>query len=68
MDECLDDLSPRERDVLALIALGESNKEIAAALAIRPSTVKNYVESIFSKLGVHTRTAAAAIWFKSQAR
>lgn len=66
MDECLDDLSPRERDVLALIATGESNKEIAAGLAIRPWTVKNYVEAIFSKLGVHTRTAAAAIWFKGR--
>ena len=52
--------------MLALIATGESNKEIAAGLAIRPWTVKNYVEAIFSKLGVHTRTAAAAIWFKGR--
>jgi len=52
-------LTPRERDVLALIAQGESNKRIAAALNLSIGTVKGYVSAIFEKLGVEDRTQAA---------
>jgi DNA-binding NarL/FixJ family response regulator len=52
-------LSPRERDVLRLIALGQSNKEIAAALDLTVSTVKTHVEHVIGKLGVSDRTQAA---------
>jgi DNA-binding NarL/FixJ family response regulator len=48
----LDDLTPRERDVLNLLAQGKSNAEIAAALGIAEQTVRNYVASIYSKLNV----------------
>jgi ATP/maltotriose-dependent transcriptional regulator MalT len=53
-------LSQREREVLRLIADGSSNQEIAAALRISVHTVGNHVSSILNKLGVDSRTAAAA--------
>ena len=56
----LDVLSPREREVLGLLAGGMTNKEIAAALCITPNTVKRHLKSIFAKLDVHTRAAAVA--------
>jgi DNA-binding CsgD family transcriptional regulator len=55
-----DGLSVRERAVLAHLAAGETNKEIAAALMISPHTVRRHVEHIFGKLGVSSRTAATA--------
>jgi DNA-binding NarL/FixJ family response regulator len=54
-------LTPRERDVLALLARGESNKRIAAALNLSIGTVKGYVSAIFEKLGVEDRTQAALL-------
>ncbi len=54
-------LSPRERDVLALIARGASNKEVAQDLGLSEATVKTYVTKIFFKLGVSDRTAAATV-------
>jgi two-component system NarL family response regulator len=52
-------LSARELEVLTLVARGESNKTIAAALDISPGTVKTYLLRIFEKLDVDDRTAAA---------
>ncbi len=54
-------LSPREREVLHLLAAGMSDREIAAALAISYRTVTNHVGSILAKLDVPTRTAAVAL-------
>ena len=53
-------LSPREAEVLGWVARGKTNAEIAAALFISPQTVRKHLENIFEKLGVRTRTAAAA--------
>jgi DNA-binding NarL/FixJ family response regulator len=53
------DLSMREREVLALVALGMSNREVAAELYLSVDTVKTYVRRLFSKLGVSNRTQAA---------
>ncbi len=48
-------LTPRERDVLELLAQGMPNKDIAASLVISTNTVKRYLKSVFEKLGVDTR-------------
>lgn len=53
------DLSPREREILALIVEGKTNKEIAAELGIARATVKCHVSVIFSRMGVEDRTQAA---------
>ena len=52
-------LTGREVEVLRLVALGLSNAEIAAQLVVSPRTVHAHLRSIFDKLGVTTRTAAA---------
>jgi DNA-binding NarL/FixJ family response regulator len=54
-------LTGREREVLALLAEGYKNKDIASALCITPNTVKRHLKSLFAKLGVNTRSAATAI-------
>jgi DNA-binding NarL/FixJ family response regulator len=51
-------LTKREREVLALMARGASNKEIAEAFGTAEATVKNQASSIFAKLGVRDRTRA----------
>ncbi|MDW8180264.1 MAG: response regulator [Anaerolineae bacterium] len=51
-------LTPREREVLRWMAHGLTNREIAERLVVSPNTVKKQVDSILSKLGVHTRAAA----------
>ena len=53
-------LSPREMDVLALVAEGCRDREIAARLYVSHHTVANHVKSILSKLGVSSRAAAVA--------
>jgi DNA-binding CsgD family transcriptional regulator len=53
-------LSPREAQVLAWVAEGKTNGEIGIILDARPRTVAKHLERIFRKLGVETRTAAAA--------
>lgn len=53
-------LTPREREILDLVAKGETNAQIAARLWLSAGTVRRHLENIFAKLGVHTRTAAAA--------
>jgi two-component system nitrate/nitrite response regulator NarL len=52
-------LSPREREILALIAKGDSNKHIARALDIAETTVKIHVQHILRKLGLTNRVHAA---------
>lgn len=53
-----EDLTPRELEILGLIADGRTNAEVAGILWISPNTVRKHVENIFDKLAVHTRTAA----------
>ena len=54
-------LTPREREVLRLIAAGKSNKEIGAALRISERTAKFHVTAIFNKLGAENRAQAVAV-------
>ena len=53
-------LTPREAEVVGWVARGKTNAEIGAALYISPQTVRKHLENVFEKLGVRTRTAAAA--------
>jgi NarL family two-component system response regulator LiaR len=53
-------LTSREREVLTLVAQGKSNADIARQLFVTAKTVKYHLTSIFTKLGVHNRTEAAA--------
>jgi ATP/maltotriose-dependent transcriptional regulator MalT len=57
-------LSPRELEVLRLVAAGKSNREIAAALVISEHTVARHVQNIFQKLRVSSRAAATAFAFE----
>ncbi len=58
------DLTPRERDVLSLLASGLSNGEIASQLMLSPSTVRFYVSNVLTKLAAPNRTTAAIIAVK----
>ncbi len=57
----LEQLTPREREVLQLIAQGYNNREIAQALYISERTVKNHVNSILNRLNLRDRTQAAIL-------
>ena len=63
----LQPLSPRERDVLQLIARGYSNRQIARDLAIGEQTVKTHVRSILTKLSLQDRVQAAIFALRHQA-
>lgn len=56
-----DNLSNRERDVLRLLVVGASNKQIAARLALSENTIKTHLSNIFSKLNVQSRAEAVAV-------
>ncbi|HTJ79104.1 MAG TPA: response regulator transcription factor [Rariglobus sp.] len=59
-------LSPQERRVLALIAEGRTNKEVAQEMSLTEKTVKNYLSNIFDKLHVSRRAEAAALYAKGK--
>jgi DNA-binding CsgD family transcriptional regulator len=56
-------LSPREREIAAMVAMGHANKTIASALQISSWTVNTHLRRIFGKLGVSTRAAMVAQLF-----
>lgn len=55
-------LSKREAEVMELIALGQSNGQIAERLFLSEKTVKNHVNRIYAKLGVASRVTAIDLW------
>jgi DNA-binding NarL/FixJ family response regulator len=57
-------LSPQEERVLELVAEGKLNREIADIMGLRPTTVKNYLNTIFKKLHIHRRAQAAVEYVK----
>jgi DNA-binding NarL/FixJ family response regulator len=72
VDDPMDDLSPRERDVLELMAQGRSNQGISEGLVITESAVEKHVTAIFEKLGLdrsgdgHRRVLAVLTFLRSR--
>ncbi|MBI2706626.1 MAG: response regulator transcription factor [Actinobacteria bacterium] len=65
-EKSLESLSPRQREVVALIAEGKTNREVAHALCISEGTVKNYVTKILEVVGVSDRTKLAILLVRQQ--
>lgn len=61
-------LSPLELRVLAEVALGRTDKEVGTALNLSAKTARSYLDRVFGKLQVHTRTEAALVYAKSHGR
>ncbi|MET4637239.1 response regulator transcription factor [Mycetocola sp. 2940] len=66
IDPRLNSLTPREHQMLALIAEGLTNREIGVRMSLAEKTVKNYVSMILGKLGLHRRTHAAILHLSSR--
>ena len=62
----LDDLTKREREVLAMISHGWSDIEIAGKLSLTRSTIRNHKASLYSKINVHSRSSAI-VWARERA-
>lgn len=60
---CADALTSREREVVALVAQGLTNREVARVLWISTGTVRKHLDTVYEKLGVRSRAAAAATLF-----
>lgn len=58
-------LSPRERQILGLLAAGNTQRQIAESLVISPKTVGTHIQHVLSKLGVHSRAQAVAEAYRS---
>jgi len=65
-DSALDVLTPRERDVLHLLTEGLDGAAIAEELFVSPATVRNHIQHILAKLGVHNRVEAVALALRAR--
>jgi DNA-binding NarL/FixJ family response regulator len=61
-------LTPREKELLALLARGYSDKEIASKLSLSVETIHGYVKNIYKKLHVHSRTEAVAKYMSAESK
>ncbi len=63
-EKSIQTLAPQELRVLSELGGGKTDKEIAVAMDLKAKTVRHYLDSIFDKLGVNTRTQAALVWMR----
>lgn len=66
MNQTWPGLTMREREILSLLANGETTKELAQKLGVSPRTVQKHLQRIYAKLGVNGRTAAALMAVRSE--
>lgn len=66
--EVMKDLSPRQREILALVAAGRTSKEIAGDLGISESTVNWHLSNVFERLGASSRAEAVAVAMREDAQ
>ena len=59
------DIGPKEQEVMAQVALGKSNREIAETLFLSEGTVRNYISTILEKLSLRDRTQLAVFYLKN---
>ena len=59
-------VSPRQREIMHLVATGLSDKEIAARLQMSPHTVRTHLQRLYAQHGLHNRAEAAATWMKGR--
>jgi DNA-binding NarL/FixJ family response regulator len=57
-------LSPRQLQIISLVAAGLSDKAIARQLGISPRTIRTHLEKLFHAYGLHTRAAAVCAWLR----
>ena len=57
-------LTRRQEQILALVASGLSDKEIASQLGVSPRTIQSHLDRLFLQHGFHKRTAAVAAWIR----
>jgi len=63
---CCIELPPRQREIVALIAEGLRDKEIANRLGVSTRTIRTHLERLYDKYGIHSRGAAVALWYQEQ--
>ncbi len=59
------EFAPRQRQILALVADGLADKEIAVRLGVSARTVRTHLERLYQRYGLHSRSAAVALWLRN---
>jgi DNA-binding CsgD family transcriptional regulator len=61
-------VTPRQAEILSLVARGMGDKEIAENLGVAPRTIRTHLERLFREYGLSSRSEAVAVWLRSKRR